>query len=68
MCDGREGRLAECRNDGWGVHDCTDAETAGVVCGKENPVSQEFVHTTTAKPALPRKKIEVLGLYSLCVQ
>ncbi len=63
MCDGTEGRLADCRHDGWGIHDCTDSETAGAICGRENPVTQEFVHTTTPKPVIPTKKFEVDGTY-----
>lgn len=58
MCTGDEGKLADCRHDGWGMHDCTDGETSGVICAKVNPV-QEFTTTTTARPPLPKKRIEV---------
>lgn len=32
FCTGGEYRLDRCRFDGWGVHDCNHAESAGVVC------------------------------------
>ena len=59
MCDGKEDKLADCRNDGWGNHDCTDAETAGVICGKENPDAVPTVLKTTPAPELPKKMIQV---------
>lgn len=31
-CTGSESKLADCTNDGWGVHNCQSSERAGVVC------------------------------------
>ena len=32
-CSGTENWLDECLHNGWGSHDCTHAEDAGVICG-----------------------------------
>ncbi|KAM9612051.1 scavenger receptor cysteine-rich domain-containing protein DMBT1-like [Morphnus guianensis] len=41
-CTGRESSLFQCRNNGWGVHNCGHGEDAGVVCSDAN---------TTATPS-----------------
>jgi len=32
ICDGTVAKLTDCRKDSRDIHDCTDAETAGVIC------------------------------------
>ena len=32
QCVGNESRLDECRHAGWGVHDCSHRQDAGVIC------------------------------------
>ena len=32
-CWGNEARLTDCRNGGWGDHDCSHSKDAGVYCG-----------------------------------
>ncbi|KAK8720907.1 hypothetical protein OTU49_013025, partial [Cherax quadricarinatus] len=46
FCVGTEESLTDCRFDGWGVHDCQNDESAGVVC-------QSHFATTPGTPTLP---------------
>ena len=32
-CHGTEDSIADCRHDGWGIHNCRHREDVGVVCG-----------------------------------
>lgn len=32
FCDGTEEEISNCKFNGWGKHDCTDSEAAGVIC------------------------------------
>lgn len=45
-CRGTEASIAECRSNGWGIHDCTHGEDLGVICSSDRragfpPVSLE---------------------------
>ena len=31
-CFGTESNIADCKHNGWGIHDCIPAEDAGVIC------------------------------------
>lgn len=54
-CTGAENSLSECRFDGWGSNDCTEAEAAGVVC------ESGLVLETESPPVIkaPRMSIQV---------
>ncbi|CAH1115159.1 unnamed protein product [Psylliodes chrysocephalus] len=48
-CDGTEKEISSCRFDGWGQHDCTSSEAAGVICEKPENVLK--------KRLTPHKKV-----------
>ncbi|CAM9716966.1 unnamed protein product [Lampetra fluviatilis] len=37
QCNGSESQLSQCRQNGWGTHDCSHVEDASVVCSLESP-------------------------------
>lgn len=52
-CDGTEEEIALCRFDGWGKHDCTSTEAAGVICDKpEEFAVDEPLHAETVKNSM----------------
>lgn len=34
-CKGTESSIADCRSNGWGIHDCTHSEDLGVICSQQ---------------------------------
>uniref|UniRef100_A0A669BX47 SRCR domain-containing protein n=1 Tax=Oreochromis niloticus TaxID=8128 RepID=A0A669BX47_ORENI len=47
-CTGNESKLSECQHRGFGSHDCSHSEDAGVVCeGKYQHVETPYLVTTT---------------------
>lgn len=52
-CDGTEEEISLCRFDGWGKHDCTSTEAAGVICDKPEEVAvDEPQHGETTKNSM----------------
>ena len=47
FCSGDEDEIINCRFDGWGRHDCTSTEAAGVICEEyvEKEVKEVVVET-----------------------
>ena len=41
-CSGTEASLANCEHATWGVHDCSHAEDAGVICSDTPPSGGEI--------------------------
>ena len=41
-CNGSEANFAQCRHDGFGVHDCRPSEDAGVFCSGGKSVHWMF--------------------------
>uniref|UniRef100_T1IIV9 protein-lysine 6-oxidase n=1 Tax=Strigamia maritima TaxID=126957 RepID=T1IIV9_STRMM len=49
-CNGDERNITDCRFDGWGAHDCTQREGAGVVCFEPRLHETTTTTTTTEMP------------------
>lgn len=60
-CEGHEKSLSDCRFDGWGMSDCTEAEAAGVICESPETILQE---QEIIQP--PKIKIKVKVKYMKC--
>ena len=43
QCSAEHDSLAECRHNGWGVHDCAHLEDAGVCCERERVVKPDAI-------------------------
>ena len=55
-CYGTEARIADCRSDPWGVHDCESTEAAGVRCRENPPPTTAPPPTTTPRPKTPIRR------------
>nr|XP_018909898.1 PREDICTED: lysyl oxidase homolog 3-like isoform X2 [Bemisia tabaci]XP_018909899.1 PREDICTED: lysyl oxidase homolog 3-like isoform X2 [Bemisia tabaci]XP_018909900.1 PREDICTED: lysyl oxidase homolog 3-like isoform X2 [Bemisia tabaci]XP_018909901.1 PREDICTED: lysyl oxidase homolog 3-like isoform X2 [Bemisia tabaci]XP_018909902.1 PREDICTED: lysyl oxidase homolog 3-like isoform X2 [Bemisia tabaci]XP_018909903.1 PREDICTED: lysyl oxidase homolog 3-like isoform X2 [Bemisia tabaci] len=49
FCGGSEYELAQCKFSGWGNHDCTPQEAAGVVCQQTNDVKSNWTTNYSTK-------------------
>ncbi|KFM62898.1 Lysyl oxidase-like protein, partial [Stegodyphus mimosarum] len=62
-CKGEETKLENCRFDGWGSHDCSATEAAGVACISDNNQIESLISqkAATIKPKLMlhTKNVEV---------
>ena len=69
-CDGDEGSLSECANNGYGEHNCNHEEDVGIVCDVTNvlPIpcddSVDYLHLGYTQPLSERT---VGGLIEECV-
>jgi lysyl oxidase-like protein 2/3/4 len=53
-CDGNELNLASCKFNGFGIHDCSHAEDAGVICKQAVPINKiTFSNKTAIRIACP---------------
>ena len=43
-CNSTEDNVTTCSHNGWGEHNCTHAQDAGVACGKKLCLSSLFYH------------------------
>ena len=47
-CSGNESSIGECSHAGWGIHNCTHSEDAGVECGGYGNSNYVYNHVISA--------------------
>ncbi|GIX75534.1 lysyl oxidase homolog 2A [Caerostris extrusa] len=67
-CEGHEKRLQNCRFDGWGIHDCSASEAAGVVCESMNKKSAKFESLKARKAVTVKSKLKTEKVKNLEVR
>lgn len=58
-CKGNETYISQCSTNGWGIHDCTHNEDAGVRCGTSFYISI-YIITKTNYDRCRKSKIDTL--------